>query len=106
MQWLLLWLVTFLTDVASLNMHGMLHTILHLEATKVFLCIAILQIHKASHYLCVGGSGLPFRSLDCELKQISFPFLNFSRSLPFNIGHRHPLLAEGILLCYSSSSFQ
>lgn len=68
--------IAFLTDVASLNMSGMLHTILHLEATKVFLCIAILQIHKASHYLCVGGSGLPLHSLDCELKQIfSFPSL-------------------------------
>ena len=75
MQWLLLWLVT-LTDVSSLNRCGMLHAKLHLEATKWFPCIALLQIYKASHYLCAGGSGLPFHSLDSELKQkFSFPSL-------------------------------
>jgi len=72
----LLWLVMFLTDISSLNMCGMLHAILYLEATECFPCIAVLQIYKASYCLCAGGFALPFHYLDCELKQkFLFPSL-------------------------------
>lgn len=53
LQGLLLWLVTLWAAMSSLNMCGMWH----LWTTRWFPCIAILQMHKVSYFLC---AGLPF----------------------------------------------
>lgn len=52
LQGLLFWLEMFWTAMSSLNMCGMLH----LEATRCFPCISILQIYKVSYFLCAGLS--------------------------------------------------